>query len=116
MIDPIKTNFTVYPGVNWERSFTMKNPDGTIQDLSGCTATFTARQSAADASPPLSAIACTVTVLESNGNLAGRVTVSLTPAQTSLLTNSRYGYFVALTFPDTTVFRVAEGTLQVDQT
>jgi hypothetical protein len=81
-------SFTTAAGSQWQQTFTLTNPDGTPINLTGLTWEFVIRPTVQDAAvPPLVSVTTTPT---SQGSitvtpLTGIVTVTLTPAATTLL-------------------------------
>jgi hypothetical protein len=75
-------------GSQWVQSFTLKNGDGTLVNLTGMTWEFVIRSNVTDATvPPLVKVTTTATA---QGQIAvdiptATVTVTLTPAATTLL-------------------------------
>ena len=103
-----KLNLTVDQGTDFSETLIAKNADGTVQDVTGFSASGQIRKSYT------SDTATNFTV--SFGDVAkGEVIISLARAQTSSLPASRYVYDVELTSAANKRSRLAEGQVTVTQ-
>jgi len=102
-------HFTAFRGLSVNIPFQYLGPDGTPIDMVGCTFDFDIYQNASRA-----------TKLFSSSNsetgidyAADKVTLSMTPAQTSLLERGSYYYEVTVTWPDTNKTLLLNGNIEV---
>jgi hypothetical protein len=87
---PTQVQFATAAGSQWRQTFTLTNADGSPIDLTGMAWEFVVRPNVTDATVP--ALVSVTTTGTAQGQidvtpLAGTVTVTLTPAATTLLGN-----------------------------
>lgn len=112
---PVGKNLTIYKGDSFEFSFRLRardangDPAGYV-DLSGCTAKAQVRASE-DATSVMAEFTAEVPV--QTGEDLGRVTLSLTPAQTGDPTFQAGKWDVQLTWPDGAIKTYLSGSVAV---
>jgi hypothetical protein len=101
-----RVNLYVEAGATFSREITYKNPDGSIFDLTGYTATLQVRLT------PSSSTA----VINLNPNInvqTGVISFTFTATGTALLTAPKYVWAIELRHTDGTVIRFVEGEITV---
>lgn len=100
-------NLAIYQGDDWAAMVSVLNSDGSIPDLTGYTAQAQIRQGPADQSWVIQAeLLCVVVPLN-------QISLSLTSAQTTLLTEPQYQWDLQLTAPDGLITTIMAGQVQV---
>ena len=102
-------NITINSGTNFQNTFTMKNSDGTVIDLTGYSGTSKIRKYPTDS---LNVQSFAVGI----NSTAGLITISMESATTAELGEGRNYYDVILTNSDGDIYKVIEGTAIVNPT
>ena len=102
-------NITIDSGTNFQNTFTMKNPDGTVIDLTGYSGTSKIRKHPTDS---LNVQSFIVGISSSTGV----ITISMGSTTTADLGKGRNYYDVILTNSDGEIYKVFEGTAIVNPT
>ena len=102
-------NITINSGTNFQNTFTMKNSDGTVIDLTGYSGTSKIRKYPTDS---LNVQSFAVGI----NSTAGVITISMESATTAELGEGRNYYDVILTNSDGEIYKVFEGTAIVNPT
>jgi hypothetical protein len=101
-------NFTIDAGARLVKTFVYENPNGTVVNLTGYTATFQVRRSTFDRL----IISSTPTINPSTYV----ITLTLTPEQTLLLRDSNYAYAIQVSNASTGDVKIAShGALTINQ-
>jgi hypothetical protein len=101
-------NFTIDAGARLVKTFVYENPNGTVVNLTGYTATFQIRRSTFDRL----IISATPTINASTYV----ITLTLTPEQTLLLRDSNYVYAIQVSNASTGDVKIAShGALTINQ-
>jgi hypothetical protein len=107
-------NFTIHQGATWQRTVILKNPDGTVMNLTGCTARMQIRSNYADfaGGAPLADLTTAngkivITALE------GKIVLTISAAETQTFTWRNAFYDVEVVFADATIRRILEGRVEV---
>lgn len=108
--NPGTYNFTIYKGTTFSRVFTYKDSTGALIDLTGYTATFTAKPSTTYGTNAIALTGSPGIVL---GGTAGTITLTIDATTTGALTDDLYVYSLRLTSASGIVSGLIKGTITV---
>jgi hypothetical protein len=103
----VPINLVIEQGTDFYATFTVTNDDGTPLNLSGFTGTCKMKRSHASNSTPISVDLGYVS------RSAGKISISMSAANTTTLKAKRYVYEIILISPNNVKSRVIEGLVEV---